>query len=254
MLFRTETLISFPDNQTKDRRKTQRQQREDDESFKKEERSESSKGLSHFRKKATISNPLSEDWNNHFIPLALAGLRLSADMPLTMLNAISNILSQNEHESPLYKAFEAVACTFLARTNPSKNALAHRIRAYRNALTAVNSTLRDSQNCRTNTTLLSVWVLGLYEVRSGTHMSECSLANRVQFLADPMNAGWHIHSQGLINLFRLRGSENYATEDGRYLYLLFFNSFVSSIALPSSTILFDLLTLPIANTIHQNWR
>lgn len=42
-----------------------------------------------------------------------------------------------------------------------------------------------------------------------------------------MNAGWHIHSQGLINLFRLRGSENYATEDGRYLYLLFFNSFVS---------------------------
>lgn len=56
-----------------------------------------------------------------------------------------------------------------------------------------------------------------------------------------MNAGWHIHSQGLINLFRLRGSENYATEDGRHLYLLFFNSFVSLQA-PIITSRFDLLT------------
>lgn len=56
-----------------------------------------------------------------------------------------------------------------------------------------------------------------------------------------MNAGWHIHSQGLINLFRLRGSDNYATEDGRYLYLLFFNSFVSLVP-PMITCMFDLLT------------
>lgn len=178
MLFRTETLISFPDNQSKDRRKTQRQLGEDDEFFQNQERSESSsKDLSHYRKRTSISNPLSEDWNNHFIPLALAGLRMSADMPLTMLNAISNIISQNEHESPLYKAFDAVGCTFLARDNPTKNALARRIKAYRNALTAVNSTLRDSQKCRTNTTLLTVWVLGLYEVRtSSIQMSDCSLA------------------------------------------------------------------------------
>lgn len=164
MLFRTETLISFPDNQSKDRRKAPRR-REDEESFRKQKGSESSsKGLSHYRK-ITISNPLSEDWKNHFIPLALDGLRISADMPLTMINAISNIISQNEHESSLYNAFDAVGCTFLARTNPSKGALAHRIKAYRNALTAVNSTLRDSQKCITNTTLLTVWVLGLYEVR-----------------------------------------------------------------------------------------
>lgn len=183
VLFRTETLISFPDNQSKDRRKTQRQQEEDDESFKKQERSELSKGLSHHRKKTTINNPLSEDWNNHFIPLAMAGLRMSADMPLTMLNAISNIISQNEHESPLYKAFDAVGCTFLARTNPSKNALAHRIKAYRDALTAVNSTLRESQKCKTNTTLLTVWVLGLYEVRiCSIQMSDCSLAEKPSFL------------------------------------------------------------------------
>ncbi|KAE8554647.1 hypothetical protein TMatcc_005795 [Talaromyces marneffei ATCC 18224] len=212
VLFRTETLISFPDNQSKDRRKKQIQQiqqRENGVSFKKQEDFDSSaKGLSPYRKQIMIHDQLSENWDNHFIPLALAGLRISADMPLTMLNAISNIISQNDHESPLYKALNAVGYTFLARTNPSKNTLAQRIKAYRNALTAVNSTLRDSQKCRTNTTLLTVWVLGLYE-----------------FLADPTNAGWHIHSQGLINLFRLRGSENYATEDGRYLYLLFFNSF-----------------------------
>lgn len=182
MLFRTETLISFPYNQSKDRRKTQRQL--DDESFKNQERSKSSsQDLSHYQKETSISNPLSEDWNNHFIPLALAGLRMSADMPLTMLNAISNIISQNEHESPLYKAFDAVGCTFLARTNLTKNALARRIKAYRNALTAVNSTLRDSQKCRTNTTLLTVWVLGLYEVRtSSIQMSDCSLAEESSFL------------------------------------------------------------------------
>lgn len=58
-----------------------------------------------------------------------------------------------------------------------------------------------------------------------------------------MNAGWHIHSQGLIDLFRLRGSENYATQDGRYLYLLFFNSFVSPIASPLLLVWFNLLTL-----------
>uniref|UniRef100_A0A093VLC5 White-opaque regulator 1 n=1 Tax=Talaromyces marneffei PM1 TaxID=1077442 RepID=A0A093VLC5_TALMA len=212
VLFRTETLISFPDNQSKDRRKKQIQQiqqRENGVSFKKQEDFDSSaKGLSPYRKQIMIHDQLSENWDNHFIPLALAGLRISADMPLTMLNVISNIISQNDHESPLYKALNAVGYAFLARTNPSKNTLAQRIKAYRNALTAVNSTLRDSQKCRTNTTLLTVWVLGLYE-----------------FLADPTNAGWHIHSQGLINLFRLRGSENYATEDGRYLYLLFFNSF-----------------------------
>jgi hypothetical protein len=175
VLFRTETLISFPDNQIKDRRRTQRQQREDDDFFKKQDDFESSlKGLSRYRKKAPINNPLIEDWNNHFIPLVLTGLRSIADMPLAMLNAISNIISQNEHESPLYKAFDAVGCTFLARTNPSKNALAHRIKAYRNALTAVNLTLRDSQKCRTNTTLLTVWVLGLYEVRTSctNQMSE----------------------------------------------------------------------------------
>lgn len=113
----------------------------------------------------------------------MAGLRMSADMPLTMLNAISNIISQNEHESPLYKAFDAVGCTFLARTNPSKNALAHRIKAYRDALTAVNSTLRESQKCKTNTTLLTVWVLGLYEVRiCSIQMSDCSLAEKPSFL------------------------------------------------------------------------
>uniref|UniRef100_A0A093V4H5 Uncharacterized protein n=1 Tax=Talaromyces marneffei PM1 TaxID=1077442 RepID=A0A093V4H5_TALMA len=196
-------------NSCRKRRIKQIQQRENGVSFKKQEDFDSSaKGLSPYRKQIMIHDQLSENWDNHFIPLALAGLRISADMPLTMLNVISNIISQNDHESPLYKALNAVGYAFLARTNPSKNTLAQRIKAYRNALTAVNSTLRDSQKCRTNTTLLTVWVLGLYE-----------------FLADPTNAGWHIHSQGLINLFRLRGSENYATEDGRYLYLLFFNSF-----------------------------
>lgn len=167
MLFRTETLVSFP--RKKDRRRTQRQPGKDDKSCTTRERSEPcSKGPSLFRQKISIRNPLSEDWNNHFVPLALAGLRVYADMSLTMINAISNIISQNEHGSPLYKAFDAVGCAYLARTNPLKNALAHRIKAYREALTALNSTLCDSQKCRTNTTLLTVWVLGLYEVGSST--------------------------------------------------------------------------------------
>lgn len=145
----------------------QGQQRQDNDSLKKhEDLDSSSKALSPYHRKITINNPLFENWNNHFIPLALAGLRISADMPLTMLNAISNIVSQNRHGSPLYKAFDALGCAFLAQTDPSKNALAHRIKAYRNALTAVNTTLRDPQKCKTNTTLLTVWVLGLYEVRA----------------------------------------------------------------------------------------
>ncbi|EED21837.1 conserved hypothetical protein [Talaromyces stipitatus ATCC 10500] len=208
VLFRTETVLSFPDNQSRDRRRTQTRQAEREDFFKKQDEVRSlSKQPSHYPRRTMISKSLTETWNNHFIPLALTGMRSSTDMPLTIINTISHLISQEKRESALYGAFNALACVFLGQTDRSKNALALRIKSYRNALTAINSTLRDPQKCKSNSTLLAIWVLGVYE-----------------FIADPTNMGWHIHSEGLINLFRLRGSENYATEDGRNLFLLVFNN------------------------------
>lgn len=42
-----------------------------------------------------------------------------------------------------------------------------------------------------------------------------------------MSPGWDVHSQGLTALIRLRGPENFVTQDGRNLFWIVFNSLVS---------------------------
>lgn len=117
-----------------------------------------------------LQYPLAESWVDHPIPLVIS--KFSYDMAngeaQSIFNAIPRIISKAEEGSVLYRVCNAVGCAFIARATRYPTAARDQARAYGTALAAVNLALRDPQQYKSDSILLGVWLLSLYEVRSQT--------------------------------------------------------------------------------------
>ena len=61
-----------------------------------------------------------EEWDNHFIPQYLAAMATCTDMPLTIIHAVSNVISQNEHRSHSPDSDDSDKTTWINRRSPAK--------------------------------------------------------------------------------------------------------------------------------------
>ncbi|KAH8698395.1 hypothetical protein BGW36DRAFT_293631 [Talaromyces proteolyticus] len=158
-----------------------------------------------------VSKPLPVIWTDHALPLACDKFAFSCPV----FSTVHRLLSRAEEGSATYLAAYAVGCAYLASMDHSNTALSRHIKAYAKAVSAMNLALRDAEQVRSDSTLLGVWLLGLYEL----------------VVATPEKAhktySWDIHNQGLLQLIRVRGLEQFQDQDGRNLFCIIFNNLVS---------------------------
>lgn len=110
-----------------------------------------------------LQYPLAESWNDHSIPLVIN--QFSFREAKIVFNTIPRVVSETEGGSALYLACNTVGCAYLTNKTCSPNAISDKARAYGTALAAISSVLKDPRQCKSNSTLLGVWLLSIYEVR-----------------------------------------------------------------------------------------
>ncbi|KAJ5501987.1 hypothetical protein N7463_004861 [Penicillium fimorum] len=163
---------------------------------------------------SSLTYPPAESWNTHFMPFVINKLSLSFKMAKPIYNTFPDVLSRAEEKSALYQACNAVAYAYMDNTARTSKATLERAKAYGFALLAMRSAIQDSQRCKSDNTLLAIWLLGLYELL-------LSFRNGTDPIATP---GWQIHNQVLSELIRLRGSEQFTTRKGRNLFFIIFGN------------------------------
>jgi hypothetical protein len=135
-----------------------------------------------------LTYSLAESWNNHFMPFTMNHLKSVFCIASGVFDSITRMISNAEEGSALYQACNAVGCAHLAKQTQFSKAIYDRARAYGAALTAVNLAIRDPQQCKSEKTLLGVWLLGRYEVRYKIQiLLSTSVTNTlaIQLLLDP---------------------------------------------------------------------
>ncbi|KAJ6147670.1 hypothetical protein N7497_009652 [Penicillium chrysogenum] len=180
-----------------------------------------------------LQYPLAESWNDHCLPLVMN--KFLFDMAKSVYNAIPCVISKAHERSAHYLVCNAVGFAYMANANRSLDTAINRSRAYGTALAAVRSAVRGPQQCKSDDTLLGVWLLSLYEVRHGsqrlsglrftdTHAMKLLLGARES--ANPVTeySGWDIHSRALTELIRLGGTGRFARRDGRNVFWIVFNT------------------------------
>jgi hypothetical protein len=109
--------------------------------------------------------PVSEPWNEHVIPLAVNKF----SFPCTIFSTVQSVLSRAKEGSALYKAAYAVGCAYLSSMDRSKNAVVMRTKAYAAAISTMNLVIRNATQATHDSTLLGVWLLGVYEVKENLY-------------------------------------------------------------------------------------
>jgi hypothetical protein len=158
MSFRVETIFSFANEMNRDRRRKKKNSRE--------EHMIALNKTSWLRSSVAsewtypLWYPLAEIWNDHVIPIVLDKFAFSCSIFSTVVSKLSSA----REGSALYQATYAVGCAHLAKLTQTHEAISSRVRAYGNALSAMNMVLQDPRRCKNDSTLLGVWLLGIYEV------------------------------------------------------------------------------------------
>ncbi|KAJ9486494.1 hypothetical protein VN97_g6839 [Penicillium thymicola] len=168
----------------------------------------------HSGQNSPLIYPLAESWNTHFMPFVINKFKLAFEMSKSIFNTIPEVLSKAEEKSALYQACNAVARAYMATITRTSKATSDRAIAYGSALMATRSAIQDPQRCKSDNTLLAVWLLGLYELLLG-------IRKGTEPVATP---GWQFHNQVLSKLIRLRGSEQFITRSGRNLFVIIFTN------------------------------
>lgn len=109
------------------------------------------------------------------MPFVLNKFKLAFEMSKSIFNVIPGILSKAEEKSALYQASNAVARAYMATITRTSKATSDRTKAYGSALMATRSAIQDPERCKSDNTLLAVWLLGLYEVRFNVFIVESRL-------------------------------------------------------------------------------
>jgi hypothetical protein len=86
-------------------------------------------------------------------------------MAKSIYDTVPDVLSKAEERSALYQACNAVACAYMASISRTPKATSDRAKSYGFAIVAIRSAIQDPQRCKSDNTLLAIWLLGLYEVK-----------------------------------------------------------------------------------------
>ena len=151
-----------------------------------------------------VPQSLPESRDEHALPvlLSLFSAEISTLRSYSFMYFLPDLLRQSGSKSAVALASKAVAYAYLANVDSTVESGQLRAKAYIEALKVVNSTLQATPTSPGNELLVSVWLLGIYEVVTG-HSS---------FSRGPTS--WTMHIRGLISLLRLRGSKSFHTAEG----------------------------------------
>ncbi|CAI7631462.1 unnamed protein product [Penicillium glandicola] len=153
--------------------------------------------------------------------------RLSFQMAKLIYNTIPDVLSKAEEGSALYQACDAVAHAYMVSITRTSKGTSDRTKAYGRALMAMRSTIQDPHLCKSDNTLLAIWLLGLYELFANADSADTGIKlllgarGGTEPVATP---GWKIHNQVLSELIRLRGPGQFTTRHGRNLFIIILNN------------------------------
>ena len=146
--------------------------------------------------------PASRD--EHALPLLLSmfSAEVSTLRSYSFMYFLPNLLQKSGNESALRLASKAVAYAYLANKENTIESGHTRAKTYIEALKVINSTLQAEPTSPSDELMVSVWLLGIYEVVTG-HSS---------FSRGPIS--WTMHIRGLLSLLRLRGFKSTRTAEG----------------------------------------
>ncbi|KKK16940.1 hypothetical protein ARAM_003754 [Aspergillus rambellii] len=154
-----------------------------------------------------------EPWDAHFVPFAVS--QFSFDQVNNIFGFIPRCIATTGEDSALFLACSAVGCAHLAHLSGSAGSVFYSARMYGRAIRAINSALEDADERISDSTLLGVWLLGLYEFLWGP---------QVDVLSGSVAAAWDVHCNGMLELIRLRGPQQFTTHAGRSLFWVVFNT------------------------------
>ncbi|EXJ86042.1 hypothetical protein A1O1_06411 [Capronia coronata CBS 617.96] len=151
--------------------------------------------------------------------------------PLGLLGFLPQMVARSGENSPIALACRAIATALISNLSRTAEAQSQRVLDYGKALTAANAALGDRTLQTQDETLTCVWLLSLYEVIVGPSAP----------LERSGSTSWFVHTQGLADLLRLRGTSRFSSPVARNLFWLAYNtvqiqSFVNGVECPSESI------------------
>ncbi|KAH8693948.1 hypothetical protein BGW36DRAFT_345844 [Talaromyces proteolyticus] len=159
-----------------------------------------------FSKPLSLRKPLVEPWDVHFFPLFMRNFKATR-IPLTHIHDfIPRVFANVGPSSALYNACNALAWMFVTGKSLSLKATVNKEKAFGSAVMALRSDLKSLRQCKSDSTLLTIWLLGLYE--------NCVIAT----------TAWKLHNKINMDLINWRGPDQFSTPDGRDLFLILFNN------------------------------
>lgn len=102
-------------------------------------------------------------YTDYVVPLVL--YHFPSDTADEESGIISTLISAAKEGSPLHNVSKTLGCSYLPRASSSDTTSASQAQAYGDSLAAINRALRHSNESTSDGTLLSVWLLRVYEVR-----------------------------------------------------------------------------------------
>jgi hypothetical protein len=140
----------------------------------------------------------------------------------------SHIISNAKQGSPLYYVCKTLGCSYLLSATRSRDIMGQ-AQSYANTVAAINSALQDSEECKADGTLLSIWLLRLYTVRpyiqgsssiNITHIFTIKVLWSTQDGIDSIivTCESDSHIEGMMQLVRLRGVSQFMRPEGQDLF------------------------------------
>lgn len=109
---------------------------------------------------------VTESWDDHLMALILN--KLSCDdvngNHRTIFNAIPRVVSMTDKGSALYQVCDAIGRVYISNMTNSPTAKSQQTYAYGKAISAIKRDLQDPQRCRSDESLVGVFLLSIHEV------------------------------------------------------------------------------------------
>ncbi|KAH6695287.1 hypothetical protein F5X68DRAFT_29534 [Plectosphaerella plurivora] len=164
----------------------------------------------HVTTTAAALRGIKESWIVHAIPLFLMCY------PMDFLVGIyKDTSSKND---ALVSATHLWARTYLASRFHAPQDPRESEQCLSAALSSVARVIRDPCRATSDTTIMAVWLLGMYELQIGGIDAGRNVVT-----------AWHVHSNGLSSLLLTRGSQQFFTSHGRNIFWSVFTIIVSLI-------------------------
>ena len=152
----------------------------------------------------SVPQGLPDSRDEHALPmlLSLFSAEISTLRSYSFMYFLPDLLQKSGSKSALTLASKAVAHAYFANVDSTIESTQSRASAYIKALEVINSTLQAAARSPDDQLLVSVWLLGIYEVVTG----------HPGFSRGPTS--WTMHIRGLFTLLQLRGPESFHTAEG----------------------------------------